>query len=211
MDITIDLLHFDSSCIYFCSPGPNSVINNGVFNRIYYSTDMFSMNGINVFCELEHYKIEKYYNKLKSRLKDIDIDDYDETFLGNKEVLNFPFHQRLIEKRTSILIAEGFKLILWGCKPRSGKTYMTGLLIISQSELYKNYNVLIITPAPTVPIVSRQREFVEEKVVPSEISSFSSSLTELSFIRFLVSSSSSSSSSYLLNWFKASTLLIFIS
>ena len=65
MDISLDLLHFDSNCIYFCSPVPNSVINNGVFNRIYYSTDIFSMNGINVFCKLEHYKIEKYYNKYK--------------------------------------------------------------------------------------------------------------------------------------------------
>jgi hypothetical protein len=93
--------------------------------------------------------LEKCYHKLKSRLKDININDYDETFLGNKEVLNFPFHQRLIEKRTSKLIASGEKKILWGCKPRSGKTYMTGLLIISQSDLYEKYNVLIITPAPT--------------------------------------------------------------
>jgi CRISPR/Cas system-associated protein Csm6 len=36
-----------------------------------------------------------------------------------------------------------------GMKPGSGKTYMTGKLILEQSNKYKNYNVLIITPAPT--------------------------------------------------------------
>ena len=60
---------------------------------------------------------------------------------GYTEILNFPFHQRLIEKRTSNLISEGNKKILWGCKPRSGKTYMSGLLIISQHKLYQKYKL----------------------------------------------------------------------
>jgi site-specific DNA-methyltransferase (adenine-specific) len=93
--------------------------------------------------------LEKCYQKLKIQLKKIKINDYDEIFLNNKEFLSFPFHQRLIEKKTSELIAGGNKTILWGCKPRSGKTYMTGNLILKQEELYPKYNVLIITPAPT--------------------------------------------------------------
>jgi hypothetical protein len=100
----------------------------------------------NIFDESD---LEKYFQKLKSKLEKTNINSYDITFLNNKEILGFPFHQRLIEKRTSKLISEGNKKILWGCKPRSGKTYMTGLLIISQNDMYDKYNVLIITPAPT--------------------------------------------------------------
>ena len=98
---------------------------------------------------LDETDLEKYFQKLKAKLDKSDINSYDETFLNNKDNLEFPFHQRLIEKRTSDLIAKGEKKILWGCKPRSGKTYMSGLLIITQNDLYDKYNALIITPAPT--------------------------------------------------------------
>lgn len=90
--------------------------------------------------------LKKYYVQMKKTLEKNNID---KLYGNEKEKLFFPFHQRLIEKRTSILISQGEKTILWGCKPRSGKTYMCGNLIIIQSELTKKYNVLIITPAPT--------------------------------------------------------------
>jgi hypothetical protein len=94
-------------------------------------------------------ELNDLFKKLKTELQKYSINQYDEIFLGKKEKLSFPFHQRLVERRTSNLIAQGNKTILWGCKPRSGKTYMAGNLIIEQSKLYPKYNVLIITPAPT--------------------------------------------------------------
>jgi len=93
--------------------------------------------------------LKQLFLKLKSELQKHTIDQYDEIYLGTNEILTFPFHQRLIEKRTSNLIECGNKTILWGCKPRSGKTYMTGNLILTQSKKYPKYSVLIITPAPT--------------------------------------------------------------
>ena len=36
-------------------------------------------------------------------------------------------------------------MLLWGCKCRSGKTYMFGGLIINQFEIKQKLNVLIIT------------------------------------------------------------------
>lgn len=98
---------------------------------------------------LDKNDLNKYFVQLKKALKSHNINSYGELYGNEKEKLSFPFHQRLIEKRTSSLIAQGEKTILWGCKPRSGKTYMCGNLIIVQSELIKKYNVLIITPAPT--------------------------------------------------------------
>jgi len=93
--------------------------------------------------------LHNLFRKLKFEIQKYTINQYDEIFLGVNEKLSFPFHQRLVERKTSNLISQNNKTILWGCKPRSGKTYMTGKLILAQSEQHSKYNVLIITPAPT--------------------------------------------------------------
>ena len=75
--------------------------------------------------------------------------NYDDIYLSPKFNLSLRFHQELITQKTSKLIEEGQKTFLWGCKCRSGKTYMIGGLIIKQLEIKQKLNVLIITPAPT--------------------------------------------------------------
>uniref|UniRef100_A0A6C0E7W7 Helicase ATP-binding domain-containing protein n=1 Tax=viral metagenome TaxID=1070528 RepID=A0A6C0E7W7_9ZZZZ len=75
--------------------------------------------------------------------------NYDEIYLSPKCNLYLRFHQELITQKTSNLIEEGNTSFLWGCKCRSGKTYMLGGLIIKQFEIKQKLNVLIITPAPT--------------------------------------------------------------
>ena len=75
--------------------------------------------------------------------------NYDEIYLSSKCNLCLRFHQELITQKTANLIEEGYKSFLWGCKCRSGKTYMFGGLIIKQYEIKQKLNVLIITPAPT--------------------------------------------------------------
>ena len=75
--------------------------------------------------------------------------NYDEIYLSPKCNLCLRFHQEVITQKTSNLIEEGYKCFLWGCKCRSGKTYMFGGLIIKQFEIKQKLNVLIITPAPT--------------------------------------------------------------
>ena len=89
------------------------------------------------------------FDKMKKFVMTYDFDNYDNILMSNKQYLSHPFHQRLIIERSCQLIDEGSKTILWGCKPRSGKTYMAGGLIVNQSKKYDKYNVLIITPAPT--------------------------------------------------------------
>ena len=75
--------------------------------------------------------------------------NYDEIYLSPKCNLYLRFHQELITQKTSNLNEEGYKSFLWGCKCRSGKTYMFGGLIIKQIVIKQKLNVLIITPAPT--------------------------------------------------------------
>lgn len=65
MDILIEIDKINFNQITFNFPVPNSIIENGLFNRICYSTPNISLNGLNIFFMLEDYKIEKFYNKFK--------------------------------------------------------------------------------------------------------------------------------------------------
>ena len=75
--------------------------------------------------------------------------NFDEIYLSPKCNLCLRFHQELITQKTSDFIQQGYKSFLWGCKCRSGKTYMIGGLIIKQFKIKKKLNVLIITPCPS--------------------------------------------------------------
>jgi len=93
-----------------------------------------------------HFKADIIKNKINN------VINYD-IYTSNKTNLCLRFHQELITQKTSSLIEEGQKRFLWGCKCRSGKTYMVGGLIIKQFDIKQKLNVLILTPAPkeTVP------------------------------------------------------------
>ena len=101
---------------------------------------------------LDKNNLNKYFIKFKEDIiKNIDK-DWNEIYLNKKEKLNLRFHQELISKKTNDLIINGEKLFLWGCKPRSGKTYIFAGIILKQYNVKKKLNVLIITPAPTETI-----------------------------------------------------------
>ena len=93
--------------------------------------------------------LNKYFLAFKQDIIKNYNGDWDEIYLTSKENLALRFHQELITQKTSNLIEEGNKSFLWGCKCRSGKTYMIGGIINKQYEKKNKLNVLIITPAPT--------------------------------------------------------------
>ena len=93
--------------------------------------------------------LNKYFLAFKSDIIRNWDKDWSQLYLNGKERLNLRFHQELITRKTSDLIEEGNKSFLWGCKCRSGKTYMIGALITKQLRVKGKLNVLIITPAPT--------------------------------------------------------------
>jgi len=95
-------------------------------------------------------KFKKNIAKFKKNSKEINYNKFfNELYLSSKIKLELRFHQYMIVINTSSLIEEGNNSFLWGCKCRSGKTYMIGGLITNQLEIKKKLNVLIITPAPT--------------------------------------------------------------
>ena len=105
---------------------------------------------------LDLYDLNKCFLLLKQDiLKNLDINpelNFNELYLLPKDNLELRFHQEFITTKTSSLIEEGKKCFLWGCKCRSGKTYMTGGIILKQFDVKHKLNVLIITPAPTETI-----------------------------------------------------------
>ena len=101
---------------------------------------------------IDKYDLNKYFLQFKNDIIKNKNKDWNEIYFTKKEKLNLRFHQELIVQKTTNLIDEGNKSFLWGCKCRSGKTYIIGGLIIKQFEIKKKLNVLIITPAPTETI-----------------------------------------------------------
>jgi site-specific DNA-methyltransferase (adenine-specific) len=104
------------------------------------------MNEYNI---LDKNDLNKYFLQFKQDIIKNKNENWQSIYLNSKENLILRFHQELITQKTSNLIEEGNKSFLWGCKPRSGKTYCFGGVIIKQLKIKKKINVLIITPAPT--------------------------------------------------------------
>lgn len=98
---------------------------------------------------LDKHGLNKYFSAFKQDIIKNANKDWNEIYLTTKEKLKLRFHQELFTQKTSNLIEEGNKTFLWGCKCRSGKTYMVGGIINKQIDIKNKLNVLIITPAPT--------------------------------------------------------------
>lgn len=97
---------------------------------------------------LDKEDLNKYFLAFKKDIIKNQKKDWNDIYITNKENLILRFHQELITQKTCKLIEEGNKSFLWGCKCRSGKTYMVGGIINKQFDIKNKLNVLIITPAP---------------------------------------------------------------
>lgn len=97
---------------------------------------------------LDENDLNQYFRAFKSDVIQ-NMHKLNEIYLSPKMKLNLRFHQELITNKTNDLIKKGNKSFLWGCKCRSGKTYMIGGIIIKMFNERKKLNALIITPAPS--------------------------------------------------------------
>ena len=100
---------------------------------------------------LDENDLNMYFLNFKKDIIKNKNEDWNNIYLNSKENLTLRFHQELITQKTCDLIKNN-KSFLWGCKCRSGKTYMLGGLIVKQLKIKNKLNVLIITPAPTETI-----------------------------------------------------------
>jgi hypothetical protein len=110
----------------------------------HYITKYMTNNNI-----LDKDDLNKYFLSFKQDIIKNKNNDWQSIYLNSKENLNLRFHQELITQKTSNLIEEGNKSFLWGCKCRSGKTFIFAGVIIKQLKVKNKLNVLIITPVPT--------------------------------------------------------------
>ncbi len=123
----------------------NQIIQNMIKNKI------FNENHILNSDDLDNC-IEKF-NK-----KNIQYDKLKEIILFNKDFLEMRFHQNLFIYKTLNLINNGETEILWGMKPRTGKTYMSGGIVKEFSKNKNKFNSLIITPAPSETLTQFSNE-----------------------------------------------------
>ena len=136
--------------IFLVVPDKNKVLSKVKSSKksSQYITDYIKEEKLLDKNDLNKYFLEFKNDIIKNKEK-YDKLDYNELYLTPKDKLNLRFHQELITQKTSDLIAEGYKSFLWGCKCRSGKTYMSGGIIIKEADKKDKLNILIITPAPT--------------------------------------------------------------
>jgi hypothetical protein len=134
--------------IYLIVPDKNAVLNKLKTTN---KSSKYITNHITNDNMLDENDLINYFLKFKKNItKNLeDINSWTEIYLNSKNSLNLRFHQELITHKTLNLINKGNKSFLWGCKCRSGKTFMVGGLISKQYNATKHLNVMIITPAPT--------------------------------------------------------------
>ena len=65
MNIVLNLDQYNEKNVYFCDPIKNTIMNDGNFIRILYSTSNAVFNGVYLLITLNDIICEKYYNKYK--------------------------------------------------------------------------------------------------------------------------------------------------
>lgn len=98
---------------------------------------------------LDEEDLKRYYLILQDFLSKHCFKSLDDVVGNYKMHIYQRFHGQLIINRTIDLIKSNNKRFLYGCKPRTGKTYICGGLIERLGIVFKHLNVLVITPAPT--------------------------------------------------------------
>ena len=90
--------------------------------------------------------LEKAFNRMKHYLHN--GGNIFDNFIFNKKILIHKFHQKLFEIKFFKQRKLNNNKFLFGLKPRSGKTFLTGFILSTDKKNYENFNILIITPAP---------------------------------------------------------------
>jgi hypothetical protein len=92
--------------------------------------------------------LNQYFQVLKQFLNQYTFDQFNAVIGKKQKHIKYRFHQKLLIDCALRSIDKGHKKILYGCKPRSGKTYIGGGLMIELMRQKLNLNVLLITTAP---------------------------------------------------------------
>ena len=107
MNIVKKIEQYDENSIFFCEPIKNTIMNEGTFIRILYSTNNITLNGIYLLIQLSDIVSEKYYNKNKCTFSVINhkeliekIKTIEENLLNKIEINNktpqFKIYEQLI-------------------------------------------------------------------------------------------------------------------
>ena len=97
MNVVLNQNEIDIDSVFFNEPIKNSIIDNGLFIRILYSTHNLVLNGIYLLVHINDITCDKYYNKYKCNFntlhnKDIidNIKTIEENILRKIEIKKIP-------------------------------------------------------------------------------------------------------------------------
>lgn len=109
-------------------------------------TNNYITNNINQILDISD--LDNYFCKFRDFINKVELNDINKFFSNKKIPLNLRFHQELLIHKQFEQICLNEKKLLLGAKPRSGKTYIVGGLLIKFREKFNKLNAMIITPAP---------------------------------------------------------------
>jgi len=99
---------YDEKCVYFGEPIKNSVINDGNFIRLLYSSESIVLNGIYLEVNFGETVLEKHYNKRKCVFNTLNneklISKLSDIELNLLNLINLPEktkHRKLVEQLNS--------------------------------------------------------------------------------------------------------------
>jgi hypothetical protein len=113
-------------------------------------TNNYIKNNINQILDI--FDLENYFCKLKEFITKIEFNSINKLFYIKKIPLILRFHQNLLIHKQMEQINMKEKNLLLGAKPRSGKTYIVGGLLLKFRKKFNKLNAMIITPAPNETI-----------------------------------------------------------
>tara|TARA_Y100000992_G_C20966706_1_gene350738 strand:+ start:26 stop:499 length:474 start_codon:yes stop_codon:yes gene_type:complete len=71
MNILINYNTYNPNNVFFSESIKNTIVENGVFRRIVYTPDNFSLNSLHFMIVIQNAVIKKYYNKYKCYINNV--------------------------------------------------------------------------------------------------------------------------------------------
>jgi hypothetical protein len=95
---------------------------------------------------LDKNDLNRYFLNFKKSIIKNKNKKWQNLYFNKKELLDLIFHQKMIIKKSSILMEEGNKEFLWGLKNIDDKLKLVGSIILDQIHVKGKINVLIVIP-----------------------------------------------------------------
>lgn len=139
--IAINLNNFDVYNIIFGEKIKNNIIENSDFYNIHYSTELFTLNNLTLYFDLENTIVENYFNKYKCMFNyntTNNVSLYKLVEIEENILKKFPTSKKKVFKLKNQIEKNNFKI--FSKKQLTNNKYNTLKLILKISGIWENEN-----------------------------------------------------------------------